>query len=159
MRKGSVAVVLILLVVLIGVGVVFYLSGSFQSTAPNVPGPNVAPPEANPPPVPVPNQAGDIPANTILYTDDGFMPATLTVKAGAKVTFLNESSFQVWPASNNHPTHRLYPTTGGCVGSTFDACKGVKPDGFWSFVFSIPGAWKYHDHLSPARTGSVVVQR
>ena len=158
MREGSVAVVLVLLIVLIGAGVVFYLNGSFRSAAPNATGPNTAPPKANPPPVPVPNQVGDIPANTILYTDNGFIPAVLTVKTGVKVTFLNRSSFQVWPASSNHPTHRLYPTTGGCAGSTFDACKGVNPDGSWSFIFSIPGAWKYHDHLSPARTGTVVVK-
>ena len=64
----------------------------------------------------------------------------------------------MWTASAVHPTHRAYPTTGGCLGSTFDACKGVQPGASWSFRFDIAGTWKYHNHLNPNNTGAIVVE-
>ena len=64
----------------------------------------------------------------------------------------------MWPASAFHPTHKAYPTTGGCLGSTFDACKGVLPGESWSFKFDIAGSWKYHDHLKPIVFGTIVVE-
>lgn len=91
-------------------------------------------------------------------TAGGFLPAALTVKVGTIVTFQNKSSNPSWPASAIHPTHALYPTTGGCIGSTFDACKGIPPGESWSFKFDKAGNWKYHDHLNPAKWGTVVVQ-
>ena len=64
----------------------------------------------------------------------------------------------MWPASAMHPSHKEYPTTGGCLGSAFDACKGVKPGESWPFKFDIAGNWKYHDHLNPKNFGAIIVQ-
>ncbi|MEK9182927.1 MAG: hypothetical protein AAB849_00245 [Patescibacteria group bacterium] len=72
--------------------------------------------------------------------------------------FKNQSARSMWPASGFHPTHTVYPTTGGCLGSTFDACKGVLPGESWSFQFDIAGSWKYHNHLNPADFGMIVVE-
>ena len=94
----------------------------------------------------------------ITYTDAGYYPNEITVKVGGKVTFKNESGAQMWTASALHPTHREYPTTGGCIGSTFDTCKGIPPGESWSFKFDIPGTWRYHNHLSPSHFGRVVVE-
>ncbi len=94
----------------------------------------------------------------ITYTDLGYTPASLSVKAGEMVVFKNESSNNIWPASANHPTHNDYPTTGGCLGSTFDACKSVPPGQAWSFKFEVVGSWKYHDHLNPKYFGSITVE-
>ena len=94
----------------------------------------------------------------ITYTDTGYSPSTLEIKAGETVTFKNESSQSMWPASAMHPNHRDYPTTGGCLGSTFDACQGVQPGENWSFKFDIAGNWKYHDHLIPKNFGAVTVK-
>lgn len=94
----------------------------------------------------------------IFYTDNGYTPSAITIKAGEEVTFKNDSSKTMWPASAMHPTHVAYPTTGGCLGSTFDACKGIQPGYSWSFMFDIPGTWKYHDHLSPAFLGAIIVE-
>ncbi|MDI6821075.1 MAG: hypothetical protein QMD65_02765 [Patescibacteria group bacterium] len=95
----------------------------------------------------------------VIYTDAGFAPQTLTVKTGKVVTFKNLSSVKVWPASDEHPTHAVYPTTGGCLGSTFDACRSLAPNDSWSFKFDILGTWKYHDHLNPSKTGTIVVEK
>lgn len=94
----------------------------------------------------------------IIYTDAGYSPSPLRINVGETVTFKNNSSQSMWPASAMHPTHQDYPTTGGCLGSTFDACNGVQPGESWSFKFDIVGNWKYHDHLSPKNFGAIIVQ-
>lgn len=104
------------------------------------------------------NQAPEIASPIISYTDNGYAPSAIAIKAGEEVTFKNDSSKTMWPASAMHPTHTIYPTTGGCLGSTFDACKGIQPGETWSFIFAIPGTWKYHDHLSPTFFGAITVE-
>lgn len=94
----------------------------------------------------------------VTYSDSGYSPNPLRIKAGATVTFKNSSSRAMWTASAMHPTHRAYPITGGCIGSTFDACRGVQSGDSWSFKFDIAGTWKYHDHLNPSATGSIIVE-
>lgn len=94
----------------------------------------------------------------ITYTDAGYSPSSLQIKTGDIVVFKNESSGSMWPASAMHPTHRDYPTTGGCIGSTFDACQAIQSGDNWSFQFDIAGAWKYHDHLSPKDFGAITVE-
>jgi plastocyanin len=96
--------------------------------------------------------------NVITYTDSGFSPKEMKIKAGETAVFKNESSKSMWPASAMHPTHAVYPTTGGCLGSTFDACKGLLPGESWSFKFDIAGNWKYHDHLTPTFFGAIDVK-
>ncbi|KKR70275.1 MAG: hypothetical protein UU13_C0009G0004 [Candidatus Nomurabacteria bacterium GW2011_GWB1_40_7] len=105
----------------------------------------------------------DVPASTsqeniVTYANGGFSPNSLMVKKGDIVTFKNQSSQSMWVASAMHPTHLTYPTVGGCIGSTFDACQGIQPGGSWSFKFDISGTWKYHNHLSPSDTGVIVVE-
>src|SRR3989344_5290729 len=97
-------------------------------------------------------------ANVITYTDAGYSPSVLEIKEGETVTFKNGNSQSMWPASAMHPTHQDYPTTGGCLGSTFDACQGVQPGGNWSFKLDIAGNWKYHDHLSQKCFGAIAVE-
>ena len=96
--------------------------------------------------------------SVITYTDAGYSPSALEIKAGETVTFKNESQQSMWPASAMHPAHKEYPTTGGCLGSAFDACMGVQPGDDWSFKFDIAGNWKYHDHLSPKNFGAITVK-
>lgn len=96
--------------------------------------------------------------NIVVYTDNGYSPNVLQVELGDAVVFKNESSGPMRPASAIHPVHSAYPTTGGCLGSTFDACKALSPGSSWSFQFDEQGSWRYHDHLSPFRTATIVVQ-
>ncbi|OGI68075.1 hypothetical protein A2738_02715 [Candidatus Nomurabacteria bacterium RIFCSPHIGHO2_01_FULL_42_15] len=100
----------------------------------------------------------NIASPVIIYSNTGYAPSTITIKAGTIVTFKNESSLSMWTASASHPTHGVYPTTGGCLGSTFDSCKGILPGESWSFKFDEVGNWKYHDHLKPSFFGTIVVE-
>src|SRR3989338_6545119 len=79
----------------------------------------------------------------VVYTDSGYLPPNLSIKKGDNVTFKNRSKKNMWTASAMHPSHREYPTTGGCVGSTFDSCKNIPPEEEWSFTFDLVGTWKY----------------
>ena len=82
----------------------------------------------------------------------------MTIKTGTTVTFTNEDSNQHWPASAMHPTHTAYPESGGCIGSKFDACKGLAQGESFSFTFNEIGSWGYHDHLRASMTGKIVVE-
>lgn len=102
--------------------------------------------------------------NEVIYTNDGYSPTTLTVKRGETIAFKNQSSQSMWPASAMHPTHRVYSGTSlsehcpDAAGKAFDACKGFLPGESWSFKFDKTGIWKYHNHLSPVNTGTIVVE-
>lgn len=116
------------------------------------------PPEPAPVEITVEDKTAVPPDNTIKITSSGFEPKTLSVKAGTTVTFVNEDSNEHWPASAVHPTHAAYPESGGCIGSKFDACKGLAQGESFSFTFNEKGSWKYHDHLRTSSTGTIVVE-
>ncbi|MEK7099387.1 MAG: hypothetical protein AAB916_02625 [Patescibacteria group bacterium] len=144
---------ILLIIVIIAVlgGGWWYIYQDQQSPAP------IAPADNRSETAPVAEKSPTPDAVLVSYTDTGFAPASVTVKKGTTVTFRNESSQEIWPASAMHPTHTGYPTTGGCRGSTFDACHGLKTGESWSFTFDAVGTWKYHDHLHAGQFGSVTV--
>jgi len=43
--------------------------------------------------------------------DDRFEPETITIPQGSTVIFENVDTQPHWPATNIHPTHRLYPNS------------------------------------------------
>lgn len=100
---------------------------------------------------------------TVTYTDEGFSPASVTVSLGTTVTFINQSSGDMWVASAMHPTHSVYSGTSlsqHCPSTTndaFDECRAEAPGSLYSFTFAKEGTWKYHDHLDATKFGSVVV--
>ena len=114
------------------------------------PPPATTPPVTNPP-TPTPTTPNPTPATdvTVNYTSSGFNPATVTIKKGTKVTFVNNSSSSMQPASAPHPSHTDYPA--------FDPKTAIKAGQSWTFTFDKVGSWKYHDHLNPTRFGTVVV--
>ncbi len=95
---------------------------------------------------------------TIEITSSGFSPSTLTVSKGTTVTFITMDGGEYWPASAVHPSHTVYPTEGGCIGSTFDACKGLAEGETFEFTFDETGEWSYHDHLNPGIRGTIIVE-
>ena len=95
---------------------------------------------------------------TISYTEVGYNPANVTIKKGDTVKFVNNSAKDMWPASAKHPTHEIYPETGGCLGSKFDACARLKTGESYSFKFNLVGEWGYHDHISPNFFGKITVE-
>ena len=86
----------------------------------------------------------------VVYGTDGFVPDRMEIELGQQVTFSNRSEGFVWPTSNIHPTHEVYPD--------FDAEEPVAPGREWAFAFERPGFWRYHNHLSPSHSGLVVVK-
>lgn len=152
----------IVAVILIGGGYWFFSAPSASAPAQMEPA-NKQVPEQNQPATenPAANETTEMesPAtHTVIYTDNGVSPTELTIKSGATVVFENKSSRDIWPASAKHPTHEVYPTKGGCIGSTFDACRGLKTGESWSFTFDQAGAWKHHDHLNPRVNGTITVK-
>ncbi len=100
----------------------------------------------------------------IRHTDQGFVPASLTVSAGETVVFKNESSRSIRPASDVHPLHTGYPGTDikNCAtaeaGTMFDPCAPIAPGDSWSFTFNEKGEWSYHNHMGPTEIGKVIVE-
>lgn len=86
----------------------------------------------------------------MIITDKGFLPNTLTIKAGTKVVFENRDSKEHWPASDPHPTHTL------CPG--FDAKKGLTTNESYEFTFDKAETCTFHDHLNPNLKGKIVVE-
>lgn len=87
---------------------------------------------------------------TVTYNGDVFVPANLTIQAGEKVTFINESDIDMWVASAVHPTHEMLPE--------FDQGFGTTKGTTYSFTFTKTGTWKFHDHLNPSARGGITVQ-
>ncbi len=100
---------------------------------------------------------------SVTYTDQGFTPASVNLKVGDTVTFVNQSTKKMWVASNQHPTHTEYDgtsrTTHCVAGYTgpkpFDEC--ATGDSY-SFTFTQVGTTEYHNHINATDIGTVVVQ-
>lgn len=87
--------------------------------------------------------------NTVTLTANGFSPATLTIKAGQKVTWINKSGEEATVNSDPHPTHTAYPPLN--LGSFPDG-------GTLSLTFDKAGKYGYHNHLNPSARGTIVVE-
>ncbi len=99
---------------------------------------------------------------SIKATDQGFSPSTVTIQVGDIVEFFSSGVVGHWPASADHPTHKVYPgsdiTKCGTDAKIFDACKTIAPGDSWSFTFTEKGQWGFHDHLNKAFTGVITVE-
>ncbi len=92
-----------------------------------------------------------VPADNLVLVQNGkFVPATITVKKGTEVTWVNKDPDSCWIASDPHPIHTGY--TG------FDSGKGMKQDETYKFTFQKTGTFGYHDHLNITDTGKVIVE-
>lgn len=87
--------------------------------------------------------------NTVTLTSSGFSPATLTIKAGDAVTWVNNNGANATVNSAPHPAHTDYPPLN----------LGVFADGqSLSLTFNKAGSYKYHNHLNSAQFGTIVVE-
>jgi plastocyanin len=85
----------------------------------------------------------------MVITKNGFSPDTITIHKGDTITFSTNTKDFFWPASDVHPTHRIYPE--------FDPKQPIPPDQTWSFKFNKVGKWRCHDHLAPYFTCTITV--
>ena len=150
MNKTFITVLILIVVILGG----YFLLKNPEAEAPTTETPTAPISTGNN----IDNSVSSANQNIITYSDTGYSSNMLNIKVGEKVTFQHQSTQNMWTASGMHPTHKVYPTTGGCLGSTFDACKGIQPGDSWSFKFDVTGNWKYHAHLKPDFFGTVVVK-
>ena len=91
----------------------------------------------------------NIESTNVEATTSGFVPQTITIKAGTKVVWTNKSGQAITVNSASHPTHLKWPFLN--LGK-FDN------DGSVSVVFEKAGTYKYHNHLNPSQTGTVIVE-
>lgn len=141
-QRYQIGLSVISIVIIVGLAYAFWPT---PSEAPSI----SAPVTATPTPLIVASSS-PIESALVTYSDQGFSPQVIEITQGGSVTFKNESSRDVWVASNDHPTHLLYPE--------FDAKKGYTPGSEYTFTFDKVGTWKYHDHLKASLGGTVIVK-
>lgn len=94
---------------------------------------------------------GTKPAVTVRYDGSVFTPKTVTVSQGQSVTFINDSTGNMSVASDDHPTHTIYPE--------FDQYKTAsRSKKEFTFTFTKVGTWDYHNHLNANAVGTVIVK-
>lgn len=89
-------------------------------------------------------------AATITYTNSGFTPDTLTVKAGGTIRIVNQSSGVLEFSSNDHPTHLKDPELNMAE---------LEPGKDQMLKVTEPGEWGYHNHLKAEDTGTLTVTK
>ncbi|KKQ78293.1 MAG: Plastocyanin [Candidatus Daviesbacteria bacterium GW2011_GWF2_38_6] len=137
------ALVIIAVVGVIAIAGIWLLKGSSKTT----PTPSY---QASPTSQESASPSAQVSQNLVRITSSGFEPQTITVKAGESVIWVNENTVSHQVDSVVHPTHQVYPPLNTV---------GMLPAGeSKSLVFADKGTYKYHDHLNPSLTGSVVVE-
>ena len=86
----------------------------------------------------------------ITVSATGFSRKEITIMAGESVTFVNSDSIIHTANSDPHPQHTSFQF----INEISRLAAGEKK----SLTFSTIGTYKYHDHLNPQFTGTVVVQ-
>lgn len=104
--------------------------------------------------------SSDTGENTIVFTDSGFEPSSITIQQGETVTWVDQSSRTMWVASDRHPTHTQYDgttTSAHCPndGDAFDQCGTGER---YTFTFDKTGEWGYHNHKPLVRGGTITVR-
>lgn len=117
--------------------------------APPSPTPTPAPqPTPVPTPTPTPTPEIESPKEYIILIDgNGYQNKNPVIKTGDTVTFINKDNKLHWPGADPHPTHSSYPD--------FDSLGGISNNQSYSFTFTEPGLYYYHDHLFPLELGTV----
>ncbi|HKX23939.1 MAG TPA: cupredoxin domain-containing protein [Candidatus Saccharimonadales bacterium] len=86
---------------------------------------------------------------TITYSDGGYSPSSITVKAGDKVIIKNASSHSMQFDSDPHPAHTINP----------ELNVGAVPAGQeMNFIVDTKGTFGYHNHLNPSQKGTIIVE-
>jgi len=86
--------------------------------------------------------------NTIRVSKTGFDPASITVKSGSTVRWVNEDS--TTDAALYNPTHRISLVT-------VKDSPLLSPGQGWSWVFNEPGTYDFSDMIHTVPKGTVIV--
>ncbi len=93
--------------------------------------------------------APPVETNEVAIRNSGFEPQVIAISAGTTVTWTNEDPATNQVASDPHPIHTDLP--GLSSGE-------MNPGAAYSYTFTTPGTFGYHNHLSPFRKGRVMVR-
>ena len=148
MQKGNKAVTIVIAVALVlaGAGVAAFLFMSNKSAAPQATDETETTTTTE---TPTNNPTSEVAGATITYTDNGFEPTSLTVKAGTVVKIENKSSNPLQFSSDNHPTHTKDPELNL---ATIDPGKSA------TFTPTKTGTWGFHNHLNAGDIGTLTVE-
>lgn len=104
------------------------------------------------------SEGANAPKNVVTYTDAGFDPKVITIVQGETVTFEDKSAhgMQIFSDDITHGATTTIPEN--CDGSVFAECELAAYGASWSYTFSEPGSYNYHNNADPTRTGTVVVK-
>ena len=95
----------------------------------------------------------------VSYTDNGFEPATTSIKKGETIRFTNNSSGTLLWVAARGGSGAVYPGSGtDCGQSAFDTCNSIGRGEFWEFTFDIAGMWGYRNNRDTSKTGVVEVK-
>lgn len=86
---------------------------------------------------------------TVFYGGGVFSPTNLRIHSGDTVQFENDGGAAIWVISDPHSEHTgLSSLNSGNIPS-----KGV-----FSYTFSLPGIFGYHNEKDPNETGTIIVR-
>lgn len=99
---------------------------------------------------PAPDTSTETPDEPVVisFTAGGFTPNTLSVKKGAVVSVVNNSSTNMQFSSDEHPTHR------DNEGMNLQI---LAPGESSMFKAERVGTWGFHDHIDDSKTGTLTV--
>lgn len=148
-RKVLIGIIAAAGIILLGTWAYIMSQPGTDNTAIDTPTPTPSSPvETNEPPAPTEAVTEPTSSATIAFTDSGFSPATTTVKKGAVITVVNNSTVDVQFSSADHPTHQLRPELN---------MERLQPGKSGTFTVTEVGTWGFHDHLDATKTGKIVV--
>ena len=146
MKKGIIIGVVILVLAGAGVGYALTRKKSTPVTTTNTTTPATTTTDSS---STTPTTDNKTTETVITYSDNGFSPASITVKSGSTVTIKNTSSHTMQFDSDPHPAH-----TGN--QELNEGIIGAGKSG--SFVVTRTGTFGYHNHLDDSETGTIIVQ-
>jgi plastocyanin len=93
-------------------------------------------------------QSGGAPAEVDI-TATGFLPATITVKPGQDVEWVNKDANPHLVASDPYPTDNKLPG--------LNSQQSIASGAMYNYTFEAAGTYTYHDDLNPSLMGIVIV--
>ena len=82
----------------------------------------------------------------VTYTSDGFSPEVITVVVGSEIIFINDSEDEMWVEIGSHDNH------------TDASDHPYGPGESFTYTTNEVGKFEYHNHLSAADTGTIIVE-
>lgn len=86
---------------------------------------------------------------TVSYENNAFNPASVKIKVGDSVKFVNKGAFAIRVSSDPHPVHTSYPKLESGI---------INPGGSYTFTATEKVTIKYHNHLNPSVRGEIIVE-